>query len=126
MLSAPLLLGHDVRKELPEIDQILLNRELTAINQDDLGVQAYQLPAMSNGDIVLAKPLYGGDIAFCLLNEGDVAKKMILFWDFCGWEMTDFIHLRDVTAQKDLGTFVHGAYFDVPARSAIVLRARRL
>ena len=51
MLSAPLLLGHDVRKELPEIDQILLNRELTAINQDDLGVQAYLLPAMSNGDL---------------------------------------------------------------------------
>lgn len=53
MLSAPLLLGHDVRKDMPEIDEIVLNRELIAINQDDLGVQAYALPPMSNGDIVL-------------------------------------------------------------------------
>lgn len=37
MLSAPLLLGHDVRKDMPEIDEIVLNRELIAINQDDLG-----------------------------------------------------------------------------------------
>ena len=37
MLSAPLLLGHDVRKDMPEIDERVLNRELIAINQDDLG-----------------------------------------------------------------------------------------
>lgn len=126
MLSAPLLLGHDVRKDMPEIDEIVLNRELIAINQDDLGVQAYALPPMSNGDIVLAKPLYGGDIAFCLLNETDAAKQMILSWDYCGWEMTDTIHLRDVTAHRDLGNFLHGAHFDVPAHSAIVLRAHRV
>ena len=81
---------------------------------------------MSNGDIVLAKPLYGGDIAFCLLNETDAAKQMILSWDYCGWEMTDTIHLRDVTAHRDLGNFLHGAHFDVPAHSAIVLRAHRV
>ena len=126
MLSAPLLLGHDVRKDMPEIDEIVLNRELIAINQDDLGVQAYALPPMSNGDIVLAKPLYGGDIAFCLLNETDAAKLMILSWDYCGWEMTDTIHLRDVIAHRDLGNFLHGAHFDVPAHSAIVLRAHRV
>lgn len=59
MLSAPLLLGHDVHKDMPEIDEIVLNRELIAINQDDLGVQAYALPPMSNGYIVLAKPPIG-------------------------------------------------------------------
>ena len=125
MLSAPLLLGHDLRKEMPEMDRILLNKELIAINQDDLGVQAYALPPMSNGDIVLAKPLYNGDIAFCLLNETDAEKTMILSWDYCGWEMTDRIRLRDVTSHRDLGVFLHGAHFDVPARSAIVLRAHR-
>lgn len=125
MLSAPLLLGHDLRKEMPEMDRILLNKELIAINQDDLGVQAYALPPMSNGDIVLAKPLYNGDIAFCLLNETDAEKTMILSWDYCGWEMTDRIRLRDVTSHRDLGVFLHGSHFDVPARSAIVLRAHR-
>ena len=45
---------------------------------------------------------------------------------YCGWEMTDTIHLRDVTAHRDLGNFLRGAHFDVPAHSAIVLRAHRV
>ena len=57
--------------------------------KDELGIQGYTLPPMSNGDTILAKPLKNGDIAFCLLNEGDFPKKMILSWQYCGWEMTD-------------------------------------
>lgn len=126
ILAAPLLMGHDVRKTRPEIARILLNKELIAINQDDLGVQGYALPPMSNGDIILAKPLQNGDIAFCLLNEGDSPKKMILSWQYCGWEMTDRVKLRDVIAHVDMGEFVHGMYAVVEPHSARVFRATRL
>jgi alpha-galactosidase len=74
MLSAPLMMGHDVRNTKPEILDILLNKELIDINQDDLGLAAYRIPELACNDVVLAKPLYGGDIAFCLLNQFDNPK----------------------------------------------------
>lgn len=126
MLASPLLMGHDVRKTTEETAEILLNRELIAINQDPLGIQAFRLPAMSNNDLILAKPLYGGDIAFCMVNEGDTMKKMILSWHYCGWEMTDRVHLRDVLRHQDLGEVSCGTFAEVPPRSAVVYRAMRL
>ena len=81
--------------------------------RQDLGVQGYALPPMSNGDIILAKPLQNGDIAFCLLNEGDSPKKMILSWQYCGWEMTDRVKLRDVIAHVDL-SLIHILRYDQP------------
>ena len=81
---------------------------------------------MSNGDTILAKPLKNGDIAFCLLNEGDSPKKMILSWQYCGWEMTDRVRLRDVVNHTDMGEYVHGMYAFVEPHSARVFRATRL
>lgn len=126
MLSAPLLMGHDVRNTKPEIAKILLNPELIAVNQDDLGIQAYTLPPMSNGDIILAKPLYGGDIAFCLVNDWDTQKRMILSWQYCGWEVTDKVFLRDMVNRCDVGIAECGWDMIVPPHSAVVYRATRL
>lgn len=126
MLSAPLLMGHDVRNTKPEIAKILLNPELIAVNQDDLGIQAYTLPPMSNGDIILAKPLYGGDIAFCLVNDWDTQKRMILSWQYCGWEVTDKVFLRDMVNRCDVGIAECGWDVIVPPHSAVIYRATRL
>lgn len=125
LLSAPLLMGHDVRNTTPEIADILLNKELIAINQDDLGVQAYTLPPMSNDDFILARPLANGDIAFCMVNETEHPKKMILSWDYCGWEVNDRVRLRDVINHEELGEFIHGTYAYVEPHSAVVYRAKR-
>lgn len=126
MLSAPLLMGHDVRNTTPEIAEILLNKELIAINQDDLGIQAFTLPPMSNDDFILAKPLYGGDIAFCLINDWDVPKRMILSWEYCGWEVTDRVRIRDVINHTELGEFECGTDIIVHAHSAVVWKATRI
>lgn len=126
MLAAPLLMGHDVRNTTDEIAEILLNRELIAINQDPLGIQGYCLPPMSNNDLILAKPLDGGDLAFCMVNETDADKKMILSWHHCGWEMTDRVRLRDVIHHTELGEFSCGTYAVVPPHSAVVYRATRI
>jgi alpha-galactosidase len=40
MLAAPLLIGSDLRKATPATMDILLNRDVIAIDQDPLGVQA--------------------------------------------------------------------------------------
>lgn len=129
MLCAPLIMGHDVRNTTPEIKKILLNKELIEINQDDLGVVAYRMPHvsyLSDKDFILAKPLANGDIAFCLLNPRETARNMILAWDFCGWEVTDTVRMRDVLLHEDMSEFKNGLAYRVEPHSAKVFRATRV
>ncbi len=126
MLCAPLLMGHDVRTTTPEIKTILQNKELIDINQDDLGIAAFKVPPLSNNDFILAKPLYGGDIAFCLLNTQETPKIMPLAWDYCGWEITDTVSLRDVIEHKEIGRFTGGMCANVQPHSVKVFRATRI
>ncbi|HPE95471.1 MAG TPA: glycoside hydrolase family 27 protein [Bacillota bacterium] len=126
MLSAPLLMGHDVRKTSSEIKALLQNKELIAINQDDAGIQAYRLPSTNDYITVLAKPLANGDIVFGLFNRQPVWTYMPVSWRCCGWELTDDISLTDVISGKDLGTFRAGNTFRVEGHSCLILRATRL
>jgi len=126
MLSAPLIMGHDVRNTRPEIAEILLNKELIAINQDELGVAAQVLPTRSYNDYILFKPLANGDIAFCLINESENPKRMILSWDYCGWDLNDKISIRDVGSHKELGIFIHAKDFIVEPHAALTLRVTRI
>jgi alpha-galactosidase len=69
MLAAPLLAGNDIRSMSAATKAILGNRNLIAIDQDSLGLQATQV---SNDGTrrVLAKRLANGDVAVALFNQG--------------------------------------------------------
>lgn len=67
MMAAPLLIGTDLRKATPDTLRILSNRELIAIDQDPLGVQAQVLYHLGD-QMVLARPLANGDRAIALYN----------------------------------------------------------
>lgn len=90
MMNAPLMLGMDLRRLKKDdlLYQIIANRELIALNQDALGVQAKRIYA-SNAkteqpdkeyirDIdrvdVLAKPLADGSVALACINVSETAK----------------------------------------------------
>jgi alpha-galactosidase len=68
MLSAPLIVNLDVRSMDKETSDILLNKEIIALNQDSLGKQAITLLIRDNIQ-VLKKELQNGDIAICVLNR---------------------------------------------------------
>lgn len=78
MLSAPLILGNDIRKFiLPDgsvdkdnsIYKILTNKAMIGINQDERGMQCRRI---KTGVIdVLVKPLKGSKTAICVLNKGN-------------------------------------------------------
>ena len=70
MLSAPLIVNLDVRSMDKETADILLNKEIIAINQDSLGKQAVTLFIRDNIQ-VLKKELQNGDLAICVFNRGD-------------------------------------------------------
>ena len=113
MLAAPLIAGNDARKMSKETREILTNKEIIAVNQDALGVQAF--PAISEDGLeVWAKPLSNGDWAICFLNRGATAKNVSFDWkenfikdDFAQRQLDakkETYKIRDLWAKKDSGT----------------------
>lgn len=84
MLSAPLILGNDIR-EFIDVDgnvdynnkilQIVTNRELIAVDQDKKGVQCRRMKTNAITDI-LVKPLDKGEVAICFFNKSNSEKDM--------------------------------------------------
>jgi alpha-galactosidase len=70
MLAAPLLAGNDLSNMKPEIQAILTNRDVIAIDQDRLGKQGARV--YTEGEMeVWTRPLAGGALAVALFNAGD-------------------------------------------------------
>ncbi|MFZ4547425.1 MAG: glycoside hydrolase family 27 protein [Bacteroidales bacterium] len=70
MLSAPLIVNLDIRSMDKETAEILLNKEILAINQDSLGKQGVTL-FIRNQIQVLKKELQNGDVAICVFNRSE-------------------------------------------------------
>lgn len=88
MMNSPLMLGLDLRRveRGDAIWNIIANKELIALNQDALGVQAKRLYTTVETDCpdtdyitnnercdILAKPLANGDVAISFINLNDKA-----------------------------------------------------
>ena len=68
MMASPLLCGNDVRQMNDSTLQILLNKDLIAINQDPSGIQAERAIRADHYDIWV-KPLSDGSKAIACLNR---------------------------------------------------------
>jgi len=69
MLAAPLLAGNDLPNMKPEVNAILTNRDVIAIDQDPLGKQGKH--AYSDGEVeVWTRELQGGALAIAVINVG--------------------------------------------------------
>ena len=110
MMNAPLMLGMDLRRveKGDELWRIMANREVIALNQDPLGVQAKRIYCsleaanpdtvyITNNDRVdiLAKPLSDGDVALLFVNvsekrrERETAADVNRIVKYIGHKMTD-------------------------------------
>lgn len=84
MMAAPLILGNDIRKfinpdgtvdEDNKVLEILKNKDLIAIDQDNRGIQAKRIFTDGSSDI-LVKPLENRELAVCLFNKSNKPKEM--------------------------------------------------
>jgi alpha-galactosidase len=73
VMAAPLLIGTDLRSIKADALEILLNKEVIAVDQDVLGVQGKQIRD-GGGVHVILKPLQGGSLAVAVFNETDVEQ----------------------------------------------------
>jgi len=121
MLAAPLMAGNDLRTMTSEIRDILVNRDVIAVNQDPLGRQGRKV--RDDGDTeVWAKELADGSRAVALLNRGTTPAAVTVSWPEVGYTAGLEATVRDLWAHADVGK-VRGRYVaTVPGHAAVLVR----
>ena len=109
LLASPLMIGCDVRHMNAATRNILMNKDVIAINQDPLGRQGYHVGAIGHGGEIVsawAKPLEDGSIAVGLFNLGDRDGRLVMMaWESLGLIENRPCRVRDVWTGQDLGVF---------------------
>jgi len=75
IMASPLLIGSDLRDVGPTDMNILLNRDIIAVNQDPLGKQA-TIVSNTGGRWILTKQMSDGTRAVALFNENSSAQTI--------------------------------------------------
>jgi alpha-galactosidase len=120
MMAAPLLIGTDLRQPAAATLTILRNRDIIAVDQDALGVQAREMSS-AGGRHVLSRPLSGGDYAVALFNETASATTISTTAAAAGLPAASSYALRDLwsgATQNTTGTISA----TVPAHGTVVFR----
>lgn len=118
MMAAPLILGNDIRlfldesgnaKTDDEILKILTNKDLIAIDQDELGIQCRRHKTNLQVD-VLVKPLSNGETAVCFFNKfGEEADESIdirelIGKDYCTLPEAEEYECKDLWSGEEFET----------------------
>ena len=121
LLAAPLIAGNDVRSMAPDIQEILTNPEVIAVNQDKLGREGRRI--WKDGDLeVWAKPLSDGSRAVILFNRGASESEVGIPWEQIGYPNHIPAKARDLWAHKDLGSFTGSYSAKVPSHSVVMVK----
>jgi alpha-galactosidase len=99
MMASPLAASNDLRHMNESTRQILLNKELIAVDQDRRGRQAI-LKIKTNQWYVFVKPLTNGDFALSILNRGELTQQYRLDLQDVG--MPGTYRIRDLWEHREL------------------------
>ncbi|HJT24794.1 MAG TPA: glycoside hydrolase family 27 protein [bacterium] len=123
VLAAPLIAGNDLRKMTPEVKEILLNKEVIAVDQDPLGKQGTRVKQEGPEREVWARSLSGGEWAVCLLNRSSQKANIQVRWEDLGLKPAKTV-VRDLWDHQDLGDFETGFGADVPSHGVVFIRIK--
>jgi alpha-galactosidase len=119
LAAAPLLAGNDIRNMTSATKEILLNREVIAVDQDPLGKQA---SPVKKGDLEFwTKPLVDGTVAVGVVNVG-LAEITVTV------KASDLGLSGQVKSARDLWAHTNVAFRDgvysakVPSHGVLMLR----
>jgi len=131
MLAAPLMAGNDLRKMSAQTTAILTNKDIIAIDQDPLGIEAFRYYAF-DGIEIWVKPLANNELAVCFLNRSDHSQNVSYDWkdhaitDTVSKTSVDFTQttykLHDLWEKKDASTTAKIFKQTIPADDVVVLR----
>ena len=95
IMAAPLLIGTDLRSVKPDALEILLNKEVIAVDQDPLGVQGKRV-SDKGGVHVIVKPLQGGFRAVAIFNENNAEQSVSVSAAEIGLDKAAKYRVRDL------------------------------
>ena len=115
IMSSPLLIGCDMNDIKGNALELMQNKELIALNQNTLGLQAYVVDRM-NGGYVLVKDVdvkYGTKRAVAFYNPTDAAIDMNIA--FSKVDLAGEVAVRDLFEKKNVGVYENSFTVSVPA-----------
>ena len=120
LFSAPLLAGNDISNMTADTREILLNKEVIAIDQDPLGQQGRRVKKTGDQEI-WSKQLENGSRAVVLLNRGPAPTKIAVSWTDIGYPDSLAASVRNLWTANDLGKQTGTYSADVPSHGAVML-----
>lgn len=115
IMSSPLMIGCDLNDIKGNALELMQNEELIALNQNELGLQAYVVEK-ENGCYILVKDveeLYGKKRAVAVYNPTDGQKTVSINFDML--DLAGEVKARDLFERADAGTFTGEMSVTVPA-----------
>ena len=115
IMSSPLLIGCDLNDIKGNALELMQNEELIALNQNELGLQAYVVEK-ENGCYILVKDveeLYGKKRAVAVYNPTDGQKTVNVNFDML--DLAGEVKARDLFECADAGSFTGEMSVTVPA-----------
>jgi len=122
ILASPLLAGNDVREMTPAIREILLNREVIAIDQDQAGHQGKRISQQGELE-VWERPLADGSIALAFFNRSESEAKMNIPWKETSLKARPK-SIRDLWRHADVVEIADTFEASVPSHGVVLLKAR--
>jgi alpha-galactosidase len=122
MLAAPLLAGNDLAHMSPETLALLTNPEVISVDQDSAGIQGHRV--WKEGPLeVWVKPLADGSKAVAFFNRG--LSDLPITASFADIGVGGHAQIRDLWAQKELGSFATQFTAKVPHHGAAMIKVKR-
>ena len=124
IMSSPLLIGCDTRNIRPESLKLLCNRDLIALNQDPLHLQAYVAEKQGECFVLVKdiKKLQGKERAVAIYNPSDADQHVTL--DPAVIDLGGAVQYYDCFAQKDFATDKNPIQLTIPAHGTKIFRAK--
>ena len=122
MLAAPLMTGNDIRNMSDDIQKILTNKNLIAIDQDKLGKQGFKIYDDGHFEI-WQKPLSNDEIAICLFNRNINEKDYQLDWNQL--KIKNFsgrYAITNVWKEQQVGTTENKMVLKIPKRDVVLFK----
>lgn len=133
MLTAPLMAGNDIRNMNSDVKTILTNKEVIAVNQDRLGMQAIKFMDMGDHEIWV-KFLENDEIAICFMNRSEFPWQ-----DTYDWQRLNIYHMdkairfskenysvRDLWKHKSLKPTNQPLELDIPSHGVLIVRLKKV
>ncbi|MDR0581998.1 MAG: glycoside hydrolase family 27 protein [Prevotellaceae bacterium] len=137
MLNSPLILGNDIRSMTEETRAVLTNKDIIALNQDTLGIQAFRYKTISDSIEIWAKPLTGDEWALLFLNRSKAPVAFTFDWNAEQRITDDFFHkeivfskdktykIKDLYAGKETGNTKKPLKANLASHQSLVLRLQK-